>query len=114
MNQAVSHLAGREILWGAVRKEGFYRPKEGEARNLLAKEKSKLFQASASTLGRKEWQESYYADDLTDADQKISDELIKITFIREVKTAIRSSIKSRFCVMGVNMSDAILGLWFSL
>jgi len=49
---------------------------------------------------------------LIDADQKISDWLIKIAFLVKVKTASGLGIKSRFGVMGFSTSDTILGLWF--
>ena len=50
---------------------------------------------------------------LTGGDQKIPDWLIQIMFLGEIKTTIRSGIKSRFGVMTFSTSDAILGLWFS-
>ena len=46
-------------------------------------------------------------------DQKIPDWSIKMTFLVEVETAIRSGIKSRFDIMCFSTSDAIWGLWFS-
>lgn len=39
-------------------------------------------------------------DYLTGADQKIPDWLIKIMFLGKVETAVRSSMKSRFGIMG--------------
>ena len=38
--------------------------------------------------------------------------LIKITFLRQVKTTVRLGIKFRFSIMGFSPSDYILGLWF--
>lgn len=48
-------------------------------------------------------------------DQKISDELIKITaFLEELEIAIRLDIKSRFGILSFSTSDDTLGLCFSL
>ena len=38
--------------------------------------------------------------------------LIKITFLRQVKTTVRLGIKFRFSIMGFSTSDYVLGLWF--
>ena len=46
-------------------------------------------------------------DYLLGADQKIPDWLIKILFLGEAETAIRSSIKTRFGIMGFSTSDTI-------
>ena len=46
------------------------------------------------------------------ADWKISDWLIKITFLVNVETTIRLGIKSRFGIMGLSTSDTIWSLWF--
>ena len=48
-------------------------------------------------------------DYLIDADQKIPNWLIKITFLVKVETAFRLDIKSTFGIMGFSTSDAILG-----
>ena len=53
-------------------------------------------------------------DYLLGADQKIPDWLIRVTFLGKVETASKSSIKSRFGIMGFRTSNAILSLWFSL
>lgn len=45
---------------------------------------------------------------VTDADQRIPDLLIKITFLEKVETVI----KSRFNIMGFSTNEAILGLYF--
>ena len=52
-------------------------------------------------------------DYLIGADWKISDWLIKATFLK-VKTAIRLGIKSRFGILGFSTSHDILGLCFFL
>lgn len=57
---------------------------------------------------------AHRTDDLIGAAQKIPNWLIKITFLGEVGTAIKSDTKSRFRITGFSTSDAILGLWFSL
>lgn len=49
-------------------------------------------------------------DGLIDVDQKIPDQLIKIIFLGETETAIRSCVKSRFDTMGFSTGDAILDL----
>ena len=54
----------------------------------------------------------HMTDYLFGADQKIS--LVKITFLGKVEIATKSSIKTRFGIMGFSTSDTILGLWFSL
>ena len=69
--------------------EDFYR-KKGGAREILAKEKKGLFL----------YQDIFLTDFLIGADQKIPNWLIKITFLEEVETAIRSGIKSSFGIMG--------------
>ena len=38
--------------------------------------------------------------------------LIKITFLRQVRTTVRLGIKFRFSIMGFSTSDYILGLRF--
>ena len=53
-------------------------------------------------------------DYLIGTDQKISDWLIKMTFLCRVETAVRLGIKSRFGITGFSTSDAILGMVFSL
>ena len=52
-------------------------------------------------------------DYLIGVDQKIPDWLMKRVFLGEVEAAIRSGIKSRFGILSLSTSDAILGLWFS-
>ena len=59
-------------------------------------------------------EEAHMPDYLIGTDQKIPEWLIKLTFLGKVETATRSGVKSRFGSMGFSMSDAILGLWFSL
>lgn len=49
-----------------------------------------------------------------DIDWKIPDGLTKVTFLVKVETAVRSSVKSRFGVMGVSTSGTFCGLKFSL
>lgn len=55
-----------------------------------------------------------HSDYLIDVDQKIPDWLIEIMLLKEVETAIRSGIKSRFAIMSFSASDTIWSLWFSL
>ena len=52
------------------------------------------------------------ADDLTGADQKIPDRLVKTTFLGNVETAVRLVIKSWFADVGLSTGDSILGLLF--
>lgn len=49
-------------------------------------------------------------------DQKISNWLIKVTFLGELETVIRSGIKPRFGIMGFPTSDAFgaCGLFFNI
>lgn len=51
---------------------------------------------------------------LSDVYQKVPDTLVKIIFLGDVETAIRSGSNSTFGVMGFSISDAIVGFWFSL
>lgn len=51
-------------------------------------------------------------DYLIGVDQKIPDLLIKNVFLGEVETVIRSSIISKFGIIGFSTSDAKLGLCF--
>ena len=53
-------------------------------------------------------------DDLSGIDQKISDRFIKMIFLVQVETAVKSDIKSGFGVVAFSTSDAVLGLFFSL
>ena len=53
-------------------------------------------------------------DDLLGASQKIPNWLAKIAFLGKLETASKSSIKSRFGVLGFSISDSIWGLWFFL
>lgn len=46
-------------------------------------------------------------------DHKTPGWLNKVTFLGVTEIAVRSSIKSMFGIMGFNISDDILGLWFS-
>lgn len=48
---------------------------------------------------------------LIDIDQKIPDWLLAY-ISGEVKTTIRSDVKSKFGILGFSTSDAILSLWF--
>lgn len=45
------------------------------------------------------------------ADQKIPDQLIKMTFLVTVKTAVGLDIKSRFGFVGFSTGDTIWGLF---
>lgn len=56
--------------------------------------------ASSFYAGEKRDEETSLTDYLTHVDQKISDWLIKIMILGEVKTEIRSGIKSRFRYCG--------------
>lgn len=51
-------------------------------------------------------------DYLLDADQKIPNWLIKVTFMTKIKTVSKSGIKSRYGIMEFSTSDVILGLRF--
>ena len=104
----------------------FYR-KKGGARELLIKEKKRIVFRPRHLWGWGNSKDFYCAghlflwgidkahmtDYLIGADQKILDWLIKTVFLGENATAIRSGIRSRFCIMGFSLSDAIRGLWFS-
>lgn len=47
------------------------------------------------------WKERVLLTDyLTGAQQKITDWLMKMTFLGEAETAVGSNIKARFCIMG--------------
>lgn len=65
-------------------------------------------QITLSSFGR--WKVSYMADFLIGADQKITDQLLKTTFLREVVTAIRLDMKPWFAEMGLSKSNSILGM----
>ena len=54
---------------------------------------------------------TYY---LIGVDHRSTDQLIKIMFLSEVRTDIRSRIKSRFGIPGFSISVAISGLWFPI
>ena len=53
---------------------------------------------------------AHMTNDLVSADQKVPDWVMKITFPVNVKIAIMLGIKSRFGIIGLSTSDAILGL----
>ena len=54
----------------------------------------------------------HMVDNLTGADQKIPDLLVKFTFLGQVETAVKSGIKSMFGLIGFSTSDTILVPWF--
>lgn len=81
-------------------------------------QKKRLFQARTSfgEKGRQGFygfplplgsERAHVIDYLIVTDQKIPDWLVKITFLGNVKTAIRLSIKSKFGIIGFSTSDAI-------
>ena len=102
--------------------EGFYRKKD-RVRELLAKEKKGLLLGQDIFWVRGEGMarvlshtsplgdgEGLVTDYLIGADPKIPAWLIKITFLGNVETVIRSGNKSRFGIMGFSTGDAICGL----
>lgn len=50
--------------------------------------------------------------DLSGVDQKISDWSMKMIFLVEVETAVKSGVKSGFGVVAFGTRDAIWGPWF--
>ena len=69
---------------------------------------------TASSSGGQAIERTHMTDDLLGASQKIPNWLAKIAFLGKLETASKSSIKSRFGVLGFSISDSIWGLWFFL
>ena len=91
---------------------------ENGARKLLTTEKKGLFLDLDNLWGGGRERHGFLTvqiasgDHIIGFDQKIPDWLIKIVLLGEAETPIRPDIKSRFSILGVSTSDAILGLWF--
>lgn len=84
--------------------EGFYR-KKGGARELLTEEETSFLGGAGRVIIQMacfcgEMERAHVTDYYIGVDQKIPDWLIKVMFLGEVETVVRSGIKSRFGIMG--------------